>query len=391
MALEKVYFHVDLDAFFASVEQKVHPEWKGKPVIVGGLPGDRRAVVSTASYEARAYGVHSAMPLVTAVKLCPNGIYTRGNMKLYQEISEQVMEIFTRYSPEVLQMSVDEAFLDMTGTERLLGKPVDVAKKLKAEVFEKTGLTVSVGVAGTMYVSKIASGYKKPDGLTFVPHGDEEKFMLSLPLDKLWGAGDKTLSHIRSAGLKSMADIYEKSESLLQVMFGSSMGTFLYEAVRGNKGMIFGEEAKNHSLSSETTYDFDLTDIFAIETALMELCENVIFRMHRQNCRSRTVVIKIRYGDFTTVSARETSEWSVNTVDDLFERAKRIFEKKYEAGRGIRLLGVGLSNVESKEEMTQGSLFDFGEEKKTKVEEAVFKLNDKHSEIIVHKARTLLK
>jgi len=156
--VNKVFLHVDLDAFFASVEQLDHPEYRGKPVIVGGLPGDRRSVVSTASYEARKFGVHSAMPTFQAVKLCPQGIFLRGRMKRYHEKSEEVMAIFKNYSPDIQQISVDEAFIDLTGTERLFGDPLETAKKLKAEVFEKTGLTVSVGLASTKYCAKIASG-----------------------------------------------------------------------------------------------------------------------------------------------------------------------------------------------------------------------------------------
>ena len=162
--MEKTFLHVDLDAFFASVEQLDHPEYRGKPVIVGGIPGDRRAVVSTASYEARKYGVHSAMPLVTAVKLCPDAVFVRGNYRRYQEKSHEVMSVFYDYSPDVTQISVDEAFIDLTGTERLFGDAEGVALRIKKEVMEKTGLTVSIGLAPTMYLSKIASGLKKPDG-----------------------------------------------------------------------------------------------------------------------------------------------------------------------------------------------------------------------------------
>ena len=163
MKFEKVFIHVDLDAFFASVEQHDHPEYKGKPVIVGGIPGDRRAVVSTASYEARKYGVHSALPLAKAVELCPNAIFLRGNHKRYAEVSHKIMSIFKEFSPSVIQMSIDEAFIDLTGTEKLFGPPLEIAKKIKAKVKEQTGLTVSVGIASTMYVAKIASGYKKPE------------------------------------------------------------------------------------------------------------------------------------------------------------------------------------------------------------------------------------
>src|SRR5574344_2566683 len=175
--MNEVYLHVDLDAFFASVEQLDNPELRGKPVIVGGLPTDRRSVVSTASYEARKYGVHSAMPIGRAFQLCPNGIFLHGRMERYQEKSHEVMSIFQSYSPDVVQISVDEAFIDLTGTERLLGSPYDIAVRLKKQVKDETGLTVSIGLASTMYIAKIASGYKKPDGLTVVPAGEESHFM----------------------------------------------------------------------------------------------------------------------------------------------------------------------------------------------------------------------
>lgn len=389
--MAKVYFHVDLDAFFASVEQKEHPEYKGKPVIIGGIPGDRRAVVSTASYEARKYGVHSAMPLVQAVKLCPNGIFIRGNYHHYAEVSQQIMNIFHNYSPEVLQMSIDEAFIDMSGTERLFGPFEKTAMKLKQEVFEKTGLTVSVGISSSMYVAKIASGYRKPDGLTFIPEGDEEKFMLSLPLEKLWGAGTKTQERLKKCGLKTIQSIYEKSLNYLIAIFGENTGTFLYESVRGNKAMNFYREVKNHSISAETTFEFDLTDKDAIESALMELSLSVIMRMHKEKVRTRTVAVKIRYEDFTTFTVQETSEFPVANADDFFERCKRLFYKKYQDARGIRLLGVSADNVEKKDVPVQKELFDFGNEKKSKVEEAIFNFENKHPELKIRKARLIKK
>lgn len=385
----KTYFHIDLDAFFASVEQLDNPGWKGRPVIVGGLPGDRRAVVSTASYEARKYGVHSAMPLSRAVQLCPNAIFVRGRYRRYQELSARIMAIFGNYSPDMTQMSIDEAFLDMTGTERLFGRPEDAARRIKDDVKKQTGLSVSIGVAGTMYVAKIASGLNKPDGLTVVKAGDETAFMLALPLEKLWGAGGKTQKRLRDSGLFSTADIYGKSETLLQTMFGDSAGSFLYQAVRGNPGMTFGEEARNHSISSECTYDFDLTDRYAIDTALMELSMNVLYRMHKEQVKSRTLALKIRYEDFTTVSVQETGDFSISNADDMFERCRRLFDKKYERGRGIRLLGVACEKVYGRDVPDQKSLFDFGEEKKAKIEEAIYKMQDKHPEIKIRKARML--
>ncbi len=388
--MSPVFFHVDLDAFFASVEQHDNPSYRGKPVIVGGLPGDRRAVVSTASYEARAYGVHSAMPLATAVSLCPHAIFLRGRYKRYEEVSRQIMTIFQEFSPTIIQMSIDEAFLDMTGTERLFGASPDVARKIKEKVKQETGLTVSIGISSSMYVAKIASGLQKPDGLTIVPDGSETNFMLSLPLNKLWGIGSKTQKKLEGSGFFSTKDIYLKSLPLLQNLFGNNTGTFLYEAVRGNKELKFGTEAKNHSISAEQTYDFDLTDRYAIDTALMELSLHVSYRMHHENVRSNTLALKIRYEDFTTVSVQETSDFPIANADEMFHRCQRLFSKKYIQGRGIRLLGVSCENTQSKTSPEQHGLFDFeNSAKKNKLEEAICKLQEKHPEISVSKARLL--
>lgn len=385
----KCFFHVDLDAFFASVEQLVHPEWRGKPVIVGGLPGDRRSVVSTASYEARKFGVHSAMPLSRAVELCPNGIYTRGNYKLYQEYSQKIMSIFSDFSPDVRPISIDEAFLDMTGTERLFGDPVDCAKKLKRDVFEKTGLTVSVGVATTNYIAKISSGLKKPDGLYVVAPGEEENFMLSLPLEKVWGVGGKTLERLRGAGFNSTKDIRSHSKELLSSVFGEAQAGFLYNIVRGLEPEGFLSEAKSHSAGIETTYDYDLLEWNAIEGALLSLSEQLMFRLLKENITGKTVSVKIRYDDFTTVSAQSSSLQNVTSVDDLFSRATKIFRSKYQAGRGIRLLGITVLNTSAADSEKQNELFDFGETKRKQIEKAILKIEQKNPEVKIHKARLL--
>lgn len=387
--MNKIFLHVDLDAFFASVEQLDNPQYQGKPVIVGGLPSDRRSVVSTASYEARKFGVHSAMPTYQALRLCPNGIFLRPRMKRYHEKSQEVMDIFKSYSPDIQQISVDEAFIDLTGTERLFGNPEETAKRLKKEVFEKTGLTVSVGLAATKYCAKIASGLQKPDGLTIVPFGQESEFMLSLPLTKVWGAGKKTLAKLENYGIKTTRDIYNRSEKLLQSLFGNSAGSFLYNAVRGNEGADFHSDPKSRSISAENTYEYDLTNQDVIETALLSLCHTVMFRSLREKVRSSTVALKIRYEDFSTVSVQSTSERFVSSVDDLFERIKSLFKKKYDGKSGIRLLGVGLQNIEDESTPHQQELFDFGEEKKRRLENAILKAQEKNPSLKITKARLL--
>ncbi len=390
--MEKInhwYLHVDLDAFFASVEQLDHPEYKGKPVIVGGKPEDKRSVVSTASYEARKFGVHSAMPTYQAYKLCPQGIYVYGNMKRYSELSYQIMTIFRDYSPDVDQMSIDEAFIDITGTERLFGPPEETAMKIKAQVKKETGLTVSVGLATTKYLAKIASGFSKPDGFYFVKPGTEQEFMLNLPLDKLWGVGKKGQEKLKNAGLHSTRDIYEKSFETLEFIFGKNTANFLYNIVRGIDVAGFGHEAKKHSISAETTFPDDVSNVYTAQTKLLELCQNVIFRLIRSNEYSRTAFVKIRYDDFSTVSIQQTVDRNILTLDSFFEIIKNLFDKKYEKGRGIRLLGVGLDNIEKTDSPYQQDLFENKKEKNQAVEKAIIKLEKKHPEIKIHKARTL--
>lgn len=387
--MENVFMHVDLDAFFASVEYLDNPQWKGKPLIVGGLPSDRRSVVSTASYEARKFGVHSAMPTASAYRLCPHGIFVRPRMKRYLEKSEEVMSILNNYSPDVQQISIDEAFIDITGTEKLFGKPLETAEKLKKEIFQKTGLTVSVGIASTKYLAKIASDIKKPDGIFLIEPGTETDFMMSLPLKKMWGLGEKSLSKLKSKGITTAKQIFEKPLPLLKAFFGDAMGNFLFNAVRGQEKETFNQKPKNHSLSAENTYQTDLYDSSAIDTALLELCSTVIFRMRKERVRSSCLSIKIRYDDFSTTTVQETSGREISSIEDMFERAKALFKKKYEKSRGIRLLGVGVFNTEKNGTPHQQELFDFGNEKKRKVEEAVLKLSEKNPELKVTKARLL--
>ncbi|MDR2471006.1 MAG: DNA polymerase IV, partial [Treponema sp.] len=370
------FLHADMDAFYASVEQLDHPEYRGKPVIVGGLPTDRRSVVSTASYEARTYGVHSAMPIVQAVKRCPGGIFLRGNMNRYREKSLEVMEVFAAFSPEVQQLSVDEAFIDITGTERLFGPPDVLAVKLKKAVLEKTGLTVSAGLASNKYLAKIASGMSKPNGLFAVPPGGEEAFMLTLPAGKIWGAGAKTQGVLARHGLKTCADIHRLSRPVLVSLFGKASGEFLYRAVRGEAAEGFETERGSRSMSAERTFPRDLYDEFEIETQILALASEVFFRLLQTVYQSRTVFIKIRYGDFVTEGCRETSPAPLATLNEFYDRLLALFHKKYRSGRGIRLLGAGLS-LEPKSETKQTELFNEKNEKEQRLEQSILEINSR--------------
>ena len=384
------FIHADLDAFYASVEQFDHPEYRGKPVIVGGLPEDRRSVVSAASYEAREFGVHSAMPVAQAYRQCPEGIFLRGRMSRYQEKSAEIMAIFADFSPDMEQLSVDEAFLDITGTEKLFGPYGETARKLKERVRSETGLTVSAGLASNKYVAKIASGMSKPDGLFVVAPGGEEAFMRSLAVKKIWGAGGKTQELFAKYSLKTGEDIYRLSLDALTSMFGNAQGAFLYRAVRGEGAENFDRESGSHSMSSERTFAYDQYDMFAIETALLGICETLIFRLLSDRVQSATVSIKIRYSDFSTETMQETFSNPVLTLNDFYKRVLNLFRKKYQSGRGVRLIGAALMNLESGDKAQQKDFFDQANEKERRLEESIMKINEKHPGAAVHRSRSVL-
>jgi len=382
------FVHADIDAFYASVEQLDRPECRGRPVIVGGLPGDLRSVVSAASYEARAFGVRSAMPVAQAAKLCPDGIFLRGNMERYREKSALIMSIFSEFSPDVRQISIDEAFIDVTGTEGLFGPPKEAAEKIKRRVFEGTGLTVSVGVSSNRYLAKIASGASKPDGLSVVPPGGEESFMRALPAERIWGTGSSTHEVFRKHGIRTGDDLFRLSQNALASLFGKAKGLFLYRAVRG-EGAAFEEERETRSISRERTFEHDLYDEFAMESALLDLCQSLIWRLLECGMQSRTVSLKIRYGDFSTEGARESRPARVATLNDLYDRVLGLFRKKYRRGAGVRLLGAGLMCLED-DSGAQGELFGEAAEKELLLEKTILDINKKFPEAALRRGRSWL-
>ena len=389
MTAEKVFFHVDIDAFFASVEQLDNPEYRDKPVIVGGQ--SERGVVSTCSYEARKFGVHSAMPILQAKKLCPSGIFLRGRMDRYHEKSKEVMSIFKDFTPEIKQISVDEAFLNMTGMEKIFGTPKNSALLLKKTIKEKTGLTVSVGCAQNKYIAKIASGRSKPDGLFIVPAGEEIDFMKSLPLKDVWGVGGGTRERLIAAGLTSVPQIFNSSEHLLQSILGNASGSFLFQAVRGELYDVFSDDVKSHSISTERTFEHDLFSHAEIDDVMFYLASELMYRIFDEKIKGKTVSVKIRYNDFTTVSVQSTGA-VVNDTQDLFERARELFYKKFDNKTPIRLLGLCIMNIESDVPEAQTELF-YSEKnvKKRKIEETMYALTKKEGKNILKPARLLKK
>lgn len=368
-------FHVDMDAFYASVEQLDRPELVGRPVIVGAAPG-HRGVVSTCSYEARTFGVHSAMPISEALRLCPEGVFLPVRMDRYLEMSRAVMEVLGEFSPDLRQISVDEAFLDMSGTEGLWGPTREAAMRLKEEVRNRTGLTVSVGAASNRYIAKIASGFRKPDGLTIVPAGGEEEFMSALPIGKLWGAGEKTQERFRDLGIRSVPQLRAIGRAGLSALFGNAGGAFLYAAACGQDPGIFRTEAGSRSMSTERTFGRDVDDPEALESLLLGMAQEISQRAWREGVRSKTVFIKLRYADFRTLNPRRTGASFFEESGALWAEACRLFRSAWN-GCPVRLLGLGLGNLQDRKPDSQGELFPAGDDRRVRVEKAVFELERK--------------
>lgn len=383
-----VFFHVDLDAFYASVEQLDYPELLGKAVIVGARPG-HRGVVSACSYEARRFGVRSAMPISEAARRCPHAAFRPVRMARYKEVSEQVMSLFADFSPIVQQISVDEAFLDMTGTERIFGAPRHAAEKLKVRVRQEVGVTISVGIGPSRYVAKLASAFGKPDGLYEVQEGEEERFVAQLAPSDLWGVGRKTLSRLEGLGIDSVTKLRNMRAEELRGFFGEAAGAYLYRISRGEDPGIYSGEAHSHSVSNETTFEEDVADSEVISAALLELSHSVMFRVIASEAESKTVTVKLRDHTFRTHSAQRTFQRPVASAEQLYEQALELLYSRWDRETPLRLVGVGLSNVRPRAESdAQGELFEDDQSKRQRqVEEAILGLERKYGTGGVRKAR----
>ncbi len=382
--MDNVFFHIDMDAFFASVEQRDNPELRGKPVIVGGT--GPRGVVSTCSYEARVFGVRSAMPSAEAKKRCPAGIFVRGRMNRYHQVSQQIMGILTQFSPEVNVVSVDEAYLDMTGTGLIFGTPFDAAVKLKSEIREKTGLTVSVGIAYNRMLAKLASEHGKPDGLFEIEKGKEIEFLDSVKLKDLWGIGEKTLSRLHDLGITEIRQLRLYSEKLLSEMLGENSAAYLYKTVRGIDPGIWNSSPRSRSISSEVTFEKDTKSEAFLKRELLDISRQLMFRLIDSGYLSRTVSIKIKYFDFSAITAQSTLSGNIRCSDEIYKTLINLLDAKLDRSRPVRLIGASLMSLESRENSSQLDLFEDNYSKKGEVEKAVQALSKKKPGIKIFKA-----
>ncbi|MGK7346280.1 MAG: DNA polymerase IV [Candidatus Nitrospinota bacterium M3_3B_026] len=339
----RIILHVDMDAFFVSVEEVLNPALRGRPVIVGGDP-DGRGVVSSASYKAREYGVRSAMPMAQARRLCPKGIFIRGDHRVYSEYSRRIMDILRRYTPGVEVVSVDEAYLDVTGCLRALRSgPVGVAQSIRDAVMADSGVPASIGIASSKLVAKMASGMAKPDGLLYILPGREADFLRPLPVRKMPGVGPATARSLNALGIRHIGDLARVPAEKLERVLGS-LGPALSLRARGEgPSDVEAEPAEAASIGRETTYARDTRDVSKIEATLSYLCESVGGRLRREGMLFRRVAVKIRYGDFTT---RERSVTIFEPSDDtgvMFRAARGLLRGSLERGRPVRLAGVTVS------------------------------------------------
>lgn len=371
--------HLDMDAFYPSVEVLDHPELKGKPVIVGGTSD--RGVVSSASYEARTFGVHSAQPMVTARRLCPGGVFLPVRMNRYREVSEQVFEIFHRFTPLVEPVSIDEAFLDVTSSIRLFGQPEAIAREIKALIVQETGLTASAGVAPSKFVAKIASDMDKPDGLTVVTPENVRAFLDPLLIEKMWGVGKVTRETLGRLGARTFGDLSRMPVRVLERRFGKQ-GLMMHQLSQGLDERPVVPQREIKSVGHEETFARDIKEIEEARREILALANRVARRMRRKGMRGKTVTLKVKYGDFVQITRSTTLPHATDDGLEIFSNASRLLLSTEAGKRPIRLLGISLSQLELLHGERQLSLFQREDEsrKRRDLNAALDSVLEKHGE-----------
>ena len=371
----RTIIHIDLDAFFVSVEQVLNPELKGKPVVVGGKP-DRRGVVAAASYEARAFGIHSGMPLVTAARLCPKTIFIEGNFTRYREFSQKFMAILSDFTPFIEPMGIDEAYLDVTGFESIHGSIRHMADKMKQRIRGELGLCASIGIASCKVVAKVASDLSKPDGLIEVTPGEERGFLAPLPVEKLPGVGKQTAKGVKGLGVHTISGLSQMPSYTLKSRLGAA-GEMLHLFANGidDRQVLPPGEAK--SISRETTFGEDTRDQSFLKATLWVQSEKVGADLREKGKQARCVNLKVRYADFTTITRSHTLRENASTDQKIFETGVGLLDRALvKEKQAVRLIGIGVSNLV--EASGQATLFDPSDRKLEELNKAVDRIRDRY-------------
>ncbi|MBO5429963.1 MAG: DNA polymerase IV, partial [Peptococcaceae bacterium] len=373
----------------ASIEQRDNPELVGKPVIIGGKVG--RGVVSTASYEARKYGVRSAMPISEAVRRCPDGIYIPPNIPKYRAVSEQIMNIFHRYTPDVEAISLDEAFVDVTGSQKLFDSAEQIGRAIKQNIYEELQLTASVGLAYNKFLAKLASDLDKPDGFYIVMPEDLQEKIWPLSIRRMMGVGHKTADMLERMGVKTIGQLAVMDSGLLEHIFGKA-GVQMHELANGIDARMVESVREAKSFGRETTFPTDISDQYTLETVLFTLADDVCHSLRSHHVKGRTVSIKIRYPDFKSITRAITLEQYTSSFEPVYNTVKQLMEKHYTDGTPVRLIGVTVSNLKQEAEIIEQQDL-FADQKTVKKVDALNKvldnLNDKYGSEIVHRARKI--
>ncbi len=375
-----------MDAFYASVEQRDNPSYRKRPVIVGG--GLPRGVVSAASYEARRFGIHSAMPMARAVRLCPDGVFLPVRMDRYADVSRSVFGIFHEFTPLVEPLSLDEAFLDVTASESLFGPGAVIAEKIRRRVRDVTGLTVSAGVASNKFVAKVASDFEKPDGCTVVPADRIEGFLAPLPVGRIWGVGKVTEKALRGLGVRTIGELRRVSREVLDRRFGST-GKLLWELCRGIDERPVEVPGQAKSLGREDTYGVDLVETGEIRRCLLDLSGQVSRRLRRKGLCGKTVTLKVKYADFRQITRSVTLSRATDDDGEIYRAILPLLEKTEAGRRPVRLLGVSLSHLGAGEGERQLALFSDSDEKGRRLNETIDRLSDKYGKDVVRRSSLL--
>ncbi len=378
--------HMDMDAFFASVEQLDKPELKGKAVIIGGVGLDNRGVVSTASYEARKFGVHSAMPIAKAKKLCPDAVYLPGRMERYTELSEQIFNVLLEFTPQVEKLSIDEAFLNVKGCHRLYGNSKEIGKQIKKRIKEKTGLVCSIGVARNKFLAKIGSDLDKPDGLVVIKNDEISKVLDPLSVKKIPGVGEKTAEKLNEVGIYKIGQLKDMEYNELEHLFGKH-GRVLYRLIRGEDDREVNVDNETKSISNETTFQNDISDLDLLLKHLLELSQKVTRRIRNKKLIGNTIFIKVKDNKFNVTSRRITIKKYVDSTDDLYKFGKKLLER-VDLKNPIRLIGIGLAGLKEKNK-EQLSLFE-SSDNKSEFNIVIDSIKDKFGNQSIRRARDLL-
>ena len=383
--------HVDMDAFYASIEIRDNPKLEGKPVVVGG-PGNARGVVAAASYEARKFGVHSAMPMARAERLCATLVRVPANFDKYRDVSRQVMEILRSYSPSIEPLSLDEAFLDLTGSNLALGTPEEIGRAIKARIREVTRLTASVGMAPVKFVAKIASDFQKPDGLVIVEPERLEAFLRPLPISRLWGVGPKTEERLVLLGLHTVGDLADCEPARLERHFGEH-GRHLAELARGRDPRTVIPDWDAKSYSHEQTFARDVEDVDALEAILLDQSMRVARRLRQDGVTGRVVQLKLRFSDFHTITRQATLSRPTLDADKLYRRERELLAAALELdaeGRPVRLIGIGAHGIRpAEEEALDLFLPSVNDSKSRKLADVIDRIEDRFGRGKVTRAKIL--